>query len=45
MKCNLPPSKLYKRLKRIDETVATIIAYAILTRIKLYYETMTKQQL
>ena len=39
---NIQPSKLNSRLKRIDGTVATIIAYATLTRYKLDYETMTK---
>ena len=39
---NIQPSKLNSRLKRIDGTVATIIAYATLTRYKLDYEIMTK---
>ena len=39
---NIQPSKLNSRLKRIDGTVATIIAYATLTRYKLDYESMTK---
>ena len=39
---NIQPSKLNSRLKRIDGTVATIIAYATLTRYKLGYENMTK---
>ena len=39
---NIQPSKLNSRLKRIDGTVATIIAYATLTRYKLDYEAMTK---
>jgi len=39
---NIQPSKLNSRLKRIDGTVATIIAYATLTRYKLDYEAMVK---
>jgi len=39
---NIQPSKLDSRLKRIDGTVATIIAYATLNRYKLDYESMTK---
>ena len=39
---NIQPSKLNSRLKRIDGTVATIIAYATLSRYKLDYESMTK---
>ena len=39
---NIQPSKLNSRLRRIDGTVATIIAYATLTRYKLDYESMTK---
>lgn len=39
---NIQPSKLNLRLKRIDGTVAMIIAYATLTRYKLDYESMTK---
>lgn len=39
---NIQPSKLNSHLKRIDGTVATIIAYATLTRYKLNYESMTK---
>lgn len=39
---NIQPSKLNSRLKRIDGTVATIIAYATLQRYKLDYEAMTK---
>ena len=39
---NIQPSKLNSRRKRIDGTVATIIAYATLTRYKLDYESMTK---
>lgn len=39
---NIQPSKLNSRLKRIDGTVATIIAYATLGRYKLDYESMTK---
>ena len=39
---NIQPSKLNSRLKRIDGTVATIIAYATLSRYKLDYEAMTK---
>ena len=39
---NIQPSKLNSRLKRIDGTVATIIAYATLTRYKLDYEAMAK---
>ena len=39
---NIQPSKLNSRLKRIDGTVATIIAYATLTRYKLDYDAMTK---
>jgi phage terminase large subunit-like protein len=38
---NIQPSKLDSRLKRIDGTVATIIAYATLSRYKLDYESMT----
>ena len=37
---NIQPSKLNSRLKRIDGTVATIIAYATLTRYKLDYLSM-----
>ena len=39
---NIQPSKLNSRLKRIDGTVATIIAYATLTRYKLDYESFVK---
>lgn len=39
---NIQPSKLNSRLKRIDGTVATIIAYATLQRYKLDYEAMVK---
>ena len=39
---NIQSSKLNSRLKRIDGTVATIIAYATLTRYKLDYEAMVK---
>ena len=39
---NIQPSKLNSRLKRIDGTVATIIAYATLTRYKLDYESVVK---
>lgn len=39
---NIQPSKLNSRLKRIDGTVATIIAYATLSRYKLDYEAMAK---
>ncbi len=39
---NIQPSKFNCRLKRIDGTVATIIAYATLTRYKLDYETAVK---
>ena len=39
---NIQPSKLNSRLKRIDGTVATIIAYATLSRYKLDYEAMVK---
>ena len=39
---NIQPSKLNSRLKRIDGTVATIIAYATLQRYKLDYESMAK---
>ena len=39
---NIQPSKLNSRLKRIDGIVATIIAYATLTRYKLDYESMAK---
>ena len=39
---NIQPSKLNSHLKRIDGTVATIIAYATLTRYKLTYASMTK---
>ena len=39
---NIQPSKLNSRLKRIDGTVATIIAYETLQRYKLDYEAMTK---
>ena len=39
---NIQPSKINSRLKRIDGTVATIIAYVALTRYKLEYERMTK---
>ena len=39
---NIQPSKLNSRLKRIDGTVATVIAYATLTRYKLDYEAMAK---
>ena len=39
---NIQPSKLNSRLKRIDGTVATIIAYATLTRYKLDYENVVK---
>lgn len=42
MNGNIQPSKLNSRLKRIDGTVATIIAYATLIRYKLDYESMTK---
>ena len=40
---NIQPSKLNSRLKRIDGTVATIIAYATLNRYKIDYESMAKQ--
>lgn len=39
---NIQLSKLNSRLKRIDGTVVTIIAYAALARYKLDYEAMTK---
>lgn len=39
---NIQPSKLNSRLKRIDGTVATIIAYATLNRYKIDYESMAK---
>ena len=39
---NIQPSKLNSRLKRIDGTVATIIAYATLQRYKLDYEAVAK---
>ena len=39
---NIQPSKLNSRLKRIDGTVATIIAYVTLTRYKLDYESVVK---
>lgn len=37
---NIQPSKLNSRYKRIDGTVALIIAYAVLNRYKLDYENM-----
>ncbi len=37
---NIRPSKLNSRLKRIDGTVAIIIAYATLSRYKLDYESL-----
>ncbi len=37
---NIQPSKLNSRFKRIDGTVALIIAYAVLNRYKLDYENM-----
>lgn len=40
---NIQPSKLNSRLKRIDGTVATIVAYATLTRYKLDYKSMTNK--
>ena len=39
---NIQPSKLNSRLKRIDGTVATIIAYATFNRYKIDYESMVK---
>ena len=39
---NIQSSKLNSRLKRVDKTVATIIAYAMLTRYKLDYENVVK---
>ncbi len=42
VKRNIQPSKLNSRLKMIDGTVATIIAYATLTRYKLDYESVVK---
>ena len=41
---SIQPSKLNSRLKRIDGAVDTIIAYATLTRYKLDYESVLKQQ-
>ena len=37
---NIQPSKLNSRFKRIDGTVALIIAYAVLNRYKIDYENM-----
>lgn len=37
---NIQPSKLNSRYKRIDGSVALIIAYAVLNRYKLEYENM-----
>jgi len=37
---NIQPSKLHSKYKRIDGTVALIIAYAVLNRYKLDYENM-----
>jgi len=37
---NIQPSKLNSKLKRIDGTVALIIAYAVLNRYKIDYENM-----
>ena len=39
---NIQSSKLNSRLKRIDGTVPTIIAYATLTKYKLDYESVVK---
>ena len=39
---NLQTSKLNSRIKKIDGTVATIIAYVTLTRYKLDYENFVK---
>lgn len=39
---NIQPSKLDSRLKRMDGTVATIIAYAVLQRYRNDYLAMTK---
>jgi phage terminase large subunit-like protein len=39
---NIQPSKLNSKYKRIDGTVALIIAYAVLNRYKIDYETMIK---
>ena len=43
MNGNIQSSKLNSRLKRIDGTVATIIAYATLTRYKLDYESKSNK--
>jgi len=40
LNCNIQPSKLNSRFKRIDGTVALIIAYAVLNRYKIDYENM-----
>jgi len=37
---NIQPSKLNSKLRRIDGTVALIIAYAVLNRYKIDYENM-----
>lgn len=37
---NIQPSKLYTKYKRIDGTVALIIAYVILSRFKIDYDNM-----
>jgi hypothetical protein len=37
---NIQPSKLNSKLRRIDGTVALIIAYAVLNRYKTDYENM-----
>jgi phage terminase large subunit-like protein len=39
---NIQPSKLNSKYKRIDGTVALIIAYAVLNRYKIDYENMIK---
>jgi phage terminase large subunit-like protein len=41
---NIQPSKLNSRFKRIDGTVALIIAYAVLNRYKIDYENMIEIQ-
>ncbi len=39
---NIQPSKLGSKFKRIDGTVALIIAYAVLNRYKVEYEGMIR---